>query len=232
MATQQPAKQQSTKTAAATAAKGAPADAAQGSKLNAEIGKDGQARVTVTSPVGRVSFPSLLKPDTGREFSDEKYKVTLLFPKTDKEGLAVLKEAVQAVAAAKWPGVNLKQIATPFRNGDEKEDWDGYPGHIFITAKSKQKPGLVGPTKKSLGEGEEIYGGCYARARITAFTYAKGPNRGVSFALESVQFVRDGERFGKGVDVDFPDDLDASSDDTMEHLNAAGGDYEEDDSLV
>jgi hypothetical protein len=43
---------------------------------------------------------------------------------------------------------------------------------------------------------QEAYGGAYMRAQIHAYWYDVKGNKGVTFGLDNVQFVRDGEPFG------------------------------------
>jgi hypothetical protein len=40
-----------------------------------------------------------------------------------------------------------------------------------------------------------FYAGCYARATVTAYGYDRAGNIGVSFGLQGVQKLRDGEAF-------------------------------------
>jgi hypothetical protein len=49
----------------------------------------------------------------------------------------------------------------------------------------------IGPDRK-----DEFYAGCFARATIRAFAYDKNGNKGVSFALQNVQKLKNGEPFG------------------------------------
>jgi hypothetical protein len=39
----------------------------------------------------------------------------------------------------------------------------------------------------------DLYSGCYLRATVTAYAYTHGGNKGVSFSLQNLQKVRDGE---------------------------------------
>lgn len=172
-------------------------------------------RERVVSPVARASFPSLAEPDSGREFSDDKYKITLLFPKT--ADLKTLKVAVASAAREEWGAdVDLKSLLLPFRDGSEKED-TFYHEYVYITAKSSRKPGVINMAKEPMNAGD-IYGGCFVRANLTPFPYTTTVNvetpegkvvskekKGISFALNSIQFVRDGDPFGGSTEKDFED---------------------------
>lgn len=39
----------------------------------------------------------------------------------------------------------------------------------------------------------EVYSGCYMRATLTAYAYDKGGGKGVSFGLQNLMKVKDGE---------------------------------------
>lgn len=163
----------------------------------------------------RVSFPAVFKPQAF-EGQEPKYEVTMLFPKdTD---LSALEAAAEAAVADKWPDEKKrpKNLRMPFTDGDTK-DYDGYEGNVAIKAKTKTKPGLVDRAKKPITDESEFYGGCYARASVVAYAYDMAGNKGVAFALNNVQKLRDGEPFGSrsNADSDF-DDLPLDDDDDMD----------------
>lgn len=154
----------------------------------------------VITPRARLSFPSLLSPDVGGQYSDGKFKATFIFDKKDKnvmDGLKAMSEACKKVATEAF-GADLKGVDMPFRDGNEKADKnEAYKDAVLITAKSKYRPGLCGPDPKNeITEEGELYGGCYVRASLVPFSYAQGKNRGVSFRLCNVQKLAEGEQFG------------------------------------
>ena len=139
-----------------------------------------------------------------QEGGEEKYQCELIFePGTD---LKVLREAAELAIRNKWAGNRPKNLRSPFRKGQER-DSDGYPDDcIFIGARSKDRPGVcVGPNREPCTDPGEVYGGCYVKLSVTAFAYDTAGNRGVSFALNNVWKIRDGEHFGnwKSADEDF-----------------------------
>ena len=152
----------------------------------------------VITPEFRVSFPFVFRPQKAMEAGkDPKYAVTMLFPKgTD---LSKLKAAANAVVAEKWGADKTKWpkgMRTPFRDQGEKE-FSGYEaGAIFVTATSKQRPGVVDAQVQDIIDESQFYAGCYARATIRAFAYDQAGNRGVAFGLQNIQKLRDGEPLG------------------------------------
>lgn len=151
----------------------------------------------VVTPKGRFSFPHLAKPDTDGQYADDKFKVTILIPKT--ADLSKLKAAIMDCAKQAWPSKQLKpkDLMLPLRDGDEKDNLDGYPGNIFITAKSKRRVLCVDAARDNI-DAEEVYGGCYGRLVLTAMSYEQKGRPGVTFLLDTVQKLEDGDKFGKG----------------------------------
>lgn len=152
----------------------------------------------IVTPKGRFSFPHLEKPDSTGQYADDKYKVSILIPKD--ADLTPLKKAVMQCAKEAWPKRNLKPTDLahlPLRDGDEKENLDGYPGHIYITAKSKKRRRVVDVNRNDI-DPSEVYGGCYGRLVLTAMSYEQGGKPGVTFLLDIVQKLEEGEPFGGG----------------------------------
>jgi hypothetical protein len=153
------------------------------------------------TPKGRLSYPHLFEPQTPPNSNEPVYSCALVFDEgTD---LGELKKIAQAVAQEKWGAkyaelMKAGKIRSPFRDDGEEK---GYPpGSVFINVKSKQAPGVVsiypGPDGKpqKITDPAEIYAGCYARVSVRAFAYDTQGNRGVSFALNNVQKLADGDR--------------------------------------
>jgi hypothetical protein len=176
------------------------------------------------TPEFRVSYPAVFRAKS-YEGNEAKYSVTMLFKKN--VDLSALKRAAHNAAIEKfgpkekWP----KGLRMPFRNGDEKEQ-QGFKGTIYVGASSKNKPGLIDRLKEPIINEEDFYPGCYARAEIIAFAYDNKGNRGVSFALQNLQKLRDGENLSgrkKAEDV-----FDAVEDDGDDEENY-GDDSDSDD---
>jgi hypothetical protein len=154
------------------------------------------------TPEFRLSFPSLFEP-TSFEGGEPKYRVTMLFKKD--QDLKALKELVNSTLEDRWPDPKKrpKNIKIPFRNGDvEKEGLEGYENTIFVSATSKQKPGVVDQNVQDIISSEDIYAGCFARATVTAFSYDRAGNRGVAFGLQNIQKLRDGDTFSGKVSAE------------------------------
>ena len=164
---------------------------------------------TVMTPEFRVSFPAVFKPkrQKGDATSEPKYGLTMLFPKG--ADLSKLKRAAEEAVKEKWGDKPPKNLRSPFRDQGEKE-YEGYEeGAVFVSASSKQKPGLVDRQRQDIIDETEFYPGCYARATLRAFAYDNNGNKGVAFGLNNVQKLRDGDPLGGRTRAkdDFADDL-------------------------
>lgn len=149
----------------------------------------------ITTPVGRLSFPSLFKAESFGE-GDPKYSCTLLFPKGSTD-LTALQNLAKEVAQKSYPNGIPANFRTPFRDGDkDKPNTDGYAGMIFITFKSNSKPKVVDLAMQEILDPDVVYAGCYVRVSCNAFCYDNKGNKGVSFGLSNVQKVKDGDSFG------------------------------------
>lgn len=179
------------------------------------------------------------KSDDGGD-AKPKYSGTFIFTKESREtpdGKArfdALQKAAIEAATAKWGAkyklpngqqIDILQamkegiIRSPFRTDALAK---GYPeGSVFINARSAERPGAVyshpGPDGKKPAEipadklRDDLYPGAIVRASVTAFAYDKKGNKGVSFALNNVQKLRDGARIDNRVAAESEFDADLST---------------------
>jgi len=144
------------------------------------------------SPVCTAAYAWLAKPDEGQEYSDGKYKVTLLLDKDDKDAKSFLKkleDASDEVALEKW-GNKPKNLRYCYKDGDEKDKED-FEGKFMLVAKTKFRPGMVdcGDPPTSLIEGSEPASGDLIRASFALIAYEAGGRKGVAAQLRNVQLV-------------------------------------------
>lgn len=142
------------------------------------------------TPKCRIVWPSLFVATAmkGQSQENAKYQVTLLIPKD--ADIAVLKTAAAEAATEKFPKVK-NGLRSPFRKTEEKDNLaelaEDFP--FYITARSKDRPGVVGPNGKPVDDPEQVYSGRWAKASIQAFAYDNSGNKGVSFGLQNVQLL-------------------------------------------
>lgn len=184
----------------------------------------------VLTPKFRVSFPAVFEPKSFQN-QEPKYSVVMLFDKKSTD-LAAMKKAVFAACLERW-GVKEKwpkNLRLPFRDGDEKADQSGYEGTTFVTASSKQRPGVVDQKRNPIAkEDQTFYAGCFARATLIAFAYpkegVKGISPGVSFSLQNIQKLADGEPFsGRKRAEDEFDDVEDDADNQDNYKSDSGDD--------
>ena len=129
--------------------------------------------------------------------------------KKDRHSLSALEAAVAEVVKAEYGANPPKKLKLPFKDGDE-ENWDGYEGHLFIRTTSVRPPKLIDQNRNEV-TGADIekmfYAGCWVRAAVNPFTYDNSGNKGVSFGLQLVQFIRNDVPFSGSVRIDQIDEL-------------------------
>jgi hypothetical protein len=152
----------------------------------------------------RVSFPNVHAPKADMQ-GNLKFGLSMIFDSV--EDIAGIRAIVKEAAIGGFGSVP-QGLKVPWSKGDEKknkqtgETYDGYTGKIIINASSKQRVGIVDceidpATGKLhvLTNEEEFYGGCFAIATVTAWTWDNIGGQGVSIGLQNIQKVEDGEKF-------------------------------------
>lgn len=157
----------------------------------------------------RLAFPNLFEPKAAKAGQKAKFSASFIFPK-DHPAVATLRDAMQAVAKAKW-GDKWEDIYNALRagdklavhDGDAKADYAGYKGNLFINASNEVRPlvlggGPDGRAPLSASDGKP-YAGCYVNAmvEIWAQQHAEHGKR-INASLMGVQFATDGERLSGG----------------------------------
>ena len=156
----------------------------------------------------RLSYCHLFEPSkspSAPESAPAKYSTTILVPKSDTATVNKIK-AAQMVAlengkASKFGGKIPAGWKSTFRDADDPAEADileknpEYAGHYFMTVSNTRKPGVVDQNLQPILDPMEVYSGCYARVSINAYPYSAQGNKGVSFGLNNVQKMGDGESF-------------------------------------
>ena len=172
----------------------------------------------------RLSYANLFEPKS-IQGSEPKYSVSLIIPKSDKQMVKAIQEAIENAKErdkAKWNGKVPPALKTPLRDGDEERPEDEvYEDSYFLNANSKTAPGVVGLEKDAasgkaikLGE-EDVYSGCYARVSVNFYGFNAAGNKGIACGLGNVQKIDDGERLGGGASADDEFDFEEAEDDFL-----------------
>lgn len=153
----------------------------------------------VISPVATAAYAWLQKPDEGHQFSDGKYKVTLVMDSNDaatQEFLQQLEEKMEETAVAEW-GKTPKNLRSPVKDGDDT-DKEEFAGKTLIVTKTKFQPGFVDSVGNTLPEDVFPASGDVIRASMTLFPYKASGTPGISLQLRNVQLV---EKRNMGADA-------------------------------
>lgn len=131
----------------------------------------------------------------------ERYSVSVLIPKDDKETVKAINDAIDAAieeGIAKFGGKkpNKAAIKLPLRDGDTEREDEAYAGHWFVNANSKTAPQIVDKAIKPILDRDEVYSGCYARVSLNFYAFNSNGNKGIACGLGNIQKIRDGESLG------------------------------------
>ncbi len=175
----------------------------------------------------RLSFPHLAEPQrqvneqTGKERIS--YNCEFIMPK-DHAGFAQFMQRYAALAADKWKEhantvmgmIQADRKSRCYGAGEEKvnkktfQPYDGYAGHVFITAGRDSQPQVIqadgrpiDPTNSMAYQQltRKMYGGCRVNAAIKPWLQENTHGRGIRCDLIAIQFAGDDVAFGEG-DVD------------------------------
>ena len=181
---------------------------------------------SVMSPEARLCFHSLfqatqIKNAQGVPTGKFQFRACLVFsPEQQKTPqFAAMKTLAKDTAVAKFGALLSadtdeatafrKTFKSPFRLVTEKPEWfEGFdPKSIFINVATDFKPQVfdLDPTTGKacdIAGGDSVYSGCYVRAKLGSYGYNTLGNVGVSFGLDGLQKVKDGERLGGGANAE------------------------------
>lgn len=163
----------------------------------------------------RLAFPRLFTAERVNGQGEPKYSATfLLDPK--HPALGEIREAISSVANEKWgakaPEFLRKlesELKICLKNGESKEELDGFKGNYYISAINAKRPYVVNRDKTPLTPDDGVlYAGCYVNAVVDIWAMHNQFGKRICCSLLGVQFLRDGDAFsGSSVadDSDFDD---------------------------
>lgn len=166
--------------------------------------------MSTISPIGRISFPHLFKPQQN-DRGENVWSLVIVFDKKAQasEEYKAMEAGVQAAAAerfgAKVPaGVKRKSLEPksgyPITLCETKPEWFAWAGEgsTMITFSSKYAPVVIDRNKTEILDQAEVYAGQFGRVQWTTYAYDASGNQGVSFGLRAYQKVKDGEALSGG----------------------------------
>lgn len=151
----------------------------------------------------RVSFFKADLGEVNKLNGKHEFSTQLLIPKDDEKTVSEIKAAAKEALKDKFGDKIPKNVRNPLRDGDTETNQDGspkgavYEGMYFINVKSNKRPGIVDTKGHDVADGV-IKSGDYIRASLGPFAYSNAGNNGVSFGLNNILFVEEGEPLGGG----------------------------------
>lgn len=173
----------------------------------------------IITPKFRVSYPHVFEARKAPGALKARFSLTALFT-DDPESppgsgtIEEMKTLALAAALEKFgdteatrTAIRKGKIKMPFLEPDEGKYPDEFTLMMRFASDEKYKPQVVdrfrGPDGKAavITDPDVLYPGCWARASVRAFAYDTSGNKGVSFALNNVQKLAEGDRLDNRVDA-------------------------------
>jgi len=164
-------------------------------------------KTKVITGLVRLSYANLWEPKAVNEGATPKYSVSVIIPKSDKETIAKINNAIDAAieeGIGKFGGKkpNKAAIKIPIRDGDiEREEDAAYADAFFVNANSTTAPQIVDIKVQPILDRSEVYSGVYARVSLNFYAFNSNGNKGVACGLGNIQKVKDGEPLGGKTDA-------------------------------
>lgn len=157
----------------------------------------------VTTGKVRFSYTHLFKPKS-QNGGKEKYRTTVLIPKTDLETKkridVAIQYAIQEGAQKRFGGQipDMNYLAIPIHDGDGLMS-NGNPysaeckGCWVINASSDMAPEVVDVARNPIIDQSQVYSGMYGRVSLRFFAYNANGKKGIGCGLGNVLKLEDGE---------------------------------------
>lgn len=153
----------------------------------------------------RLAFPTLFEAKTVNGEGKPAFSASLLLDPADPQ-VKTINQAIEAVAKEKWGAkadAILKQMRAQdkvaLHDGDLKSNYDGFPGNLYVSARSYTRPLVIDKDKSPLAEQDgKPYAGCYVNASIELWTQDNNYGKRVNASLRGIQFLKDGDAFAGG----------------------------------
>jgi hypothetical protein len=172
------------------------------------------AKKSLVTPLAILSYPHLHQPQAPQNGKgNPKYSCALVFTPevlATEDGkarfTAIQKAALEAGKAKFGDKFDALLKSDSFKKGFRTDaESKGYPaGSIYINVRTEQQPGMVmGDLTKIPADKikTELYAGAIVRASIVAFAFDRDGGKGIGFALNNIQKIRNGERLDNRVDA-------------------------------
>lgn len=154
----------------------------------------------------RFSYARVFEPYKQEGQETAKYSCCILVPKSNKEAIKLITDAVDAAAkvgAEKfWSNKVPATLKKPLRDGeDEHPDDPVYKGMMFFNCNNTRKPGvqvLDDGERYNADSDDDFYSGCWGAVTVNFYPYNKNGNKGVGASLGNLIKTRDDDRLSGG----------------------------------
>lgn len=176
----------------------------------------------------RLAFPSLFKATSpkGSDGGAAAFSATFLLAKNHPR-VKEIKAEMLRVATEKWgaktPAIYKAmeaQLKLALHDGDEKAEYDGFSGNLFLNSRNKTRPSVFDGKKIPVDESSGIvYGGCDVNAIVEFWAQDNDFGKRINAQLLGVQFLRDNDSFGggsKAADEEDFDEIEAPAEDAVD----------------
>lgn len=167
----------------------------------------------------RLAFAQIFFPKAfGEDGSDPAYGASFIIAK-NHPAVKLINAAIESVAKEKWADKAkdmLKQLRASdkicLHDGDNKPDYDGFPGNFFLAARNKSRPLIIDRDKSPLTSDDgRPYAGCYVNATVDIWAQQNKYGKRVNATLSGIQFLKDGDAFS-GAPPATPEDFEDLAD--------------------
>lgn len=163
----------------------------------------------------RLAFPALWEPKAVNAGDKPSYSAAFLMP-PDHPAVPEIEKAMKQAAKDKWGDKweavftsLVKGLKVCLHDGDAKAEYDGFRGHMYVSASSKSTPLVIDRNRNQLNERDgRPYAGCYVNVSLEIWAQDNNYGKRINAMLKGVQFVRDGDAFTGGGAPASPDDFD------------------------
>ena len=153
----------------------------------------------------RLAFPVLFEAKTVNGEGKPAFSASFLIDPADAQ-VKEINKAIDQIAREKWGAkadAILKQMRAQdkvcLHDGDLKSSYDGFPGNLYISARSVTRPLVIDADKSILAEQDgKPYAGCFVNCSVELWAQDNNYGKRINASLRGVQFRRDGDAFAGG----------------------------------
>lgn len=178
----------------------------------------------VQIPNVRAAFLQVFAPKAFADNDKATFQASFLLP-PGHPGIKAIEAAMLEVALEKWPKDGAQVLAglrakdrTCLRDGNDKKQYDGFEGNLYVSASSEKRPGVVDADGTPLVAADgRPYSGAYVYGTVDVWAQDNQFGRRVNATLLGVQFYRDGDHFSGGATLpsDWATDLSEGADSAL-----------------